>query len=221
MSKVKKDKLKKEEDKKEKKLISKKKDKPVKKVTKQDKTKKEEKNKKKSSNIQTRRKRAIRKAGIKDRRFERKRERSKKKREYETRIVSIRRVAKVKAGGKRLRMSIMVVVGDKKGKVGIGLAKGKDVRDAQNKAISKAKKNMIEVPLKGRTIPHEITCKYKAAKIFLKPASPGTGVIAGDTIRAVVEIAGIKDILTKEIRTNNAISNVYATFKALKKLKSE
>lgn len=144
---------------------------------------------------------------------------TKEQEEFDVRLVSIRRVAKVKAGGKRLRMSVLVVVGDKAGKVGIALAKGKGVKDAQNKAVNKAKKNMVKVALKGQTIPHEITQKYKAAKVFLKPAAPGTGVIAGGAVRAVVEVTGIKDILSKVIGSKNVVTNVYATFEALKNLR--
>ncbi len=143
----------------------------------------------------------------------------KKEEELDVKLVSIRRVSKVKAGGKRLRLSVMVVVGDNKGKIGVAIAKGKDVKTAQEKAVNKARKRMIKVQLKGQTIPHEIIQKYKAAKVVLKPAAPGTGVIAGGAVRSVVEAAGIKDILTKELGSNNSISNVYATFQALKKLK--
>lgn len=137
----------------------------------------------------------------------------------DVRIVSVRRVAKVKAGGKRLKLSVMVVVGDKGGKIGVGVAKGRDVRDASAKAVNKAKKHMVKVPLKGQTIPHEITQKFCSAKVFLKPAAPGTGVIAGGAVRAVVEAAGIKDILSKELGSKNTISNVYATYEALKNLR--
>jgi small subunit ribosomal protein S5 len=145
--------------------------------------------------------------------------RRKEEEELDVRVVSIRRVAKVKAGGKRLKLSVMVVVGDKGGKIGVGVAKGKDVHDASQKAVAKAKRIMIAVSLKGQTIPHEITQKFCAAKVFLKPAAPGTGVIAGGAVRAVVEAAGIKDILSKELGSKNIIPNVYATFEALKNLR--
>ncbi|MDD3648345.1 MAG: 30S ribosomal protein S5 [Candidatus Dojkabacteria bacterium] len=145
--------------------------------------------------------------------------RSRDEDELDVRLVSIRRVSKVKAGGKRLRLSVMVVIGDKKGNIGVAIGKGKDVRSAQEKAVNKAKKNMIKVLLKGQTIPHEVTIKYKAAKVMLKPAVPGTGVIAGGAVRAVVEASGIKDILSKVLGTKNTIPNVYATFNALKSLK--
>jgi small subunit ribosomal protein S5 len=140
--------------------------------------------------------------------------------DFDKRIVSIRRVTRSYKGGKRMRLSVMVVTGDKNGRVGIGMGKGADVKSAEDKAFSQAKKNMKLVTLKGTTIPHEITFKLKAAKVFLKPAAPGTGVIAGGAIRAVVEMAGIKDILTKVIGTSNGISNVYATLGALSNLKS-
>ena len=143
-----------------------------------------------------------------------------KESEFDQRIVDIRRVAKVNSGSKRLRMSVLVVIGDKKGRVGVGLGRGADVRSATDKAVGKAKNNLIFVPLKDNTIPHEIDNKLGAAKILLKPAAPGTGVIAGSAIRSVVELAGIKDILTKVIGTSNKIANVYCTIDAFKKLKS-
>ncbi len=151
--------------------------------------------------------------------FKKKRGRRKKKREFDVRLVSIRRVSKVTSGAKRLRLSVMAVIGDRKGKIGVGVAKGIDVRDAQEKAINKAKKKMFKVPMKGQTIPHEITQKYGAAKVFLKPAAPGTGVIAGGAVRAVAEVAGIQDILSKVLGSKNKIANVYATIEAFKNLK--
>ncbi|MFQ5492836.1 MAG: 30S ribosomal protein S5 [Candidatus Dojkabacteria bacterium] len=134
-------------------------------------------------------------------------------------IVSIRRVSRTYSGGKRMRLSVLVVVGDKKGKVGVGLGKGTDVRSAEQKAYNTAKKNMKDINLKGTTIPHRIDYKHGAARIFMKPAAPGTGVIAGGSMRAVLELVGVKDILTKSIGTPNAISNVYATVEALSLLK--
>lgn len=139
--------------------------------------------------------------------------------EFDVRIVSIRRVTKVKAGGKTMRLSVMVVVGDKKGRVGVAIAKGKDVKSAQMKAINRAKKTFAKIPMKGQTIPHNITFKFGAARVFLKPAVPGTGVIAGSAVRSVVELVGIKDILSKVLGTKNTIANVYATFEALKRLR--
>jgi len=135
--------------------------------------------------------------------------------------VSIRRVTKVRSGSKRLRFSVVVIVGDKKGKVGVGLGRGADVRMAMDKATKVARKSMIDIPLVGTTIPHEVTVKRGAAKVFLKPALPGTGVIAGGAVRAVAEMAGIRDLLSKVIGTNNKLNNVYATFEALESLSEE
>ena len=150
--------------------------------------------------------------------FGRNRER---KDELEKKIITIRRVAHTYAGGKRLRLSVCVVVGDRKGSVGIGSAKGTDVMTAEEKAVRHAKKNMTRIYIKGTTIPHEIFFKKGAAKIFLKPAAPGTGVIAGAAVRAVCEVAGIKDILTKVLGSDNAINNATTTLLALKNLKGQ
>lgn len=139
---------------------------------------------------------------------------------FESRVIAVRRVSNVKAGGKRMRLSVMVVVGDKKGKIGVAIAKGAEVKTAQEKAIRKAKKKLIDVKLKGNTIPHQVTCKLGASKIFLKPAAPGTGVIAGSTVRSIVELAGVQDILTKVLGTTNPIVNTYCTIEALKRLKT-
>lgn len=135
--------------------------------------------------------------------------------EFEKQIVSIRRVTRMYKGGKRMRLSVVVVVGDKKGRIGVGLGKGADVRAAEEKAVKLAKKNIVTVKIKGNTVPHEIMHKRGAAKIMIKPASPGTGLIAGSSMRAVLELVGVKDVLTKVIGTNNNISNVYATIEAL------
>lgn len=140
---------------------------------------------------------------------------------FDTVPVSIRRVAKVGAGSKRLRFSVSVVVGDRKGKVGVGVGRGPDVRSSMEKAVRYAKKNLIEVPIVGTTIPHEIKSKVGSAIIFLKPALPGTGVIAGGAVRSVIELAGIRDVLSKRFGTNNQLNNVYATIEALKQLQSE
>lgn len=139
--------------------------------------------------------------------------------EFEKRIVSIRRVARTYSGGKRMRLSVCLVVGDKKGKVGIAIAKGSDVITAEAKAYSKAKKNMVQVHLKGKTIAHQIFYKKGAARIMLRPASAGTGVIAGASLRSVLEVVGVEDILTKVIGTNNSINNAYACIEALQSLK--
>lgn len=147
--------------------------------------------------------------------------RNDQERQFDSVPVSIRRVTKVRSGSKRMRFSVMVVIGDRKGKVGVGLGKGTDVRMSIEKATAVAKQNMINVPLVGTTIPHEITIKRGAAKVFLKPALPGTGVIAGGAVRAVAEMAGVKDLLSKVYGTNNKINNVYATFDALKALSAQ
>ncbi len=135
-------------------------------------------------------------------------------------IVDIRRVTRMYKGGRRLRLSVFVVVGDKKGKVGVGIGKGEDVRIAQQKAIAHAKKSLIFVPLTGKTIPHEVMHKKGAAKVLLKPAAPGTGIVAGSSMRMVAEVAGISDMLGKILGTNNNISNAYATIEALQSLRA-
>jgi small subunit ribosomal protein S5 len=139
--------------------------------------------------------------------------------EFEEVIVNIGRVTKVVKGGRRFRFTALVVIGNKKGLVGYGVGKAKEVPDAIKKAMDDAFKNIVEVNVKGSTIPHDITCKYNASKIFLKPASEGTGVIAGGAARPVIELAGIKDILTKSIGSNNPNNLVRATVEALSKLK--
>lgn len=138
--------------------------------------------------------------------------------EFVEKIAQINRVSKKTKGGNRISFSVLVVVGDKKGKVGVGLGKALDVSGAIKKALSRAKKAMITVPMKGTTIPHEVRMKKGAARILLKPAPAGTGIIAGGAVRLVVEAAGIRDIVSKILGSNNKASNVYATMEALKKL---
>ncbi len=141
------------------------------------------------------------------------------KTEFEQRVIEIARVTRVMAGGKRMRFRACMVIGDGKGKIGYALAKGADVTLAINKAIRKAKKDMIKVKISDGTIAHRIIVKFKAAKILLKPAPPGTGIIAGGSVRAVLELSGIKNIVSKMLGSHSKINNVQAVFKALKSLK--
>ena len=140
--------------------------------------------------------------------------------EFFEKVVQVNRVSKKTKGGDRRSLSVLVVVGDKKGRVGVGLGKAADVQASVKKATSYAKKHLIRVPLvDNRTIPHSIVVKRGAARVLLKPAPAGTGIIAGGAVRVVVEAAGINDIVSKILGTSNRASNVYATLEALGKLK--
>jgi len=138
--------------------------------------------------------------------------------EIQEKVVEIKRISKKTKGGNAIRFSALVVVGDKKGHVGVGLAKATSVSAAIQKAVTAAKKRMVSVPLKGRTIPFEVSTKFSAAKILLKPAPPGSGIIAGGALRVVLDLAGIQDASGKILGSNNKTANVYATLKALKTL---
>lgn len=145
----------------------------------------------------------------------------KEKDEFDSKILDIARVARVVKGGRRFSFRTTVIIGDKKGRVGIGIGKGADVASGMNKATAKAKKNLIKVNIKNDSIPYEISEKYGAAKVFLKPARKGRGVSAGGAVRIVVELAGIENVSAKILGSANKINNAKATLKALAKLKNK
>lgn len=133
-------------------------------------------------------------------------------------LIKLNRVAKVVKGGRRFSFSALVVVGDQKGSVGYGFGKANDVSEAIRKGMEKAKRNMIKVPLKNSTIPHDVIARFKSAKIVMKPAAPGTGVIAGGAVRAVMDAVGVNDILSKSLGSKNSINIVKAVFSGLGEL---
>ncbi len=151
---------------------------------------------------------------------DRKPRRDRNEKEFEERVVTINRVTKVVKGGRRFRFAALVVIGDGKGRVGFGTGKANEVPDAIKKAVEDAKKNVFKVPMVGETIPHAITGKYGAGSVFLRPASEGTGVVAGGAVRDVLEVAGIKDVLSKCLGSRTPINMVRATITALQELKT-
>jgi small subunit ribosomal protein S5 len=145
------------------------------------------------------------------------RERDQEK-EFTEKLIQLNRVAKVVKGGRRFSFSALVVVGDKKGKVGFGFGKANDVSEAIRKAVEKGKRDMIVLPIKNGTLPHQVTGRFKSASILMKPAAPGTGIIAGGAVRAILEAGGVSDVLSKSLGSQNAINVVKATFEGLDSL---
>lgn len=144
---------------------------------------------------------------------------SREDKEFEQAIIDIARVTRVMAGGKRMRFRACIVLGDRNGKVGMAVAKGADVTLAVNKAVNKAKKSMVSVPVVNETIPHQVFVKSGAAKVLIKPAPKGTGIIAGGAVRTVLDLAGVSNVVAKILGSKNKINNVRATIKALNSLK--
>ena len=140
--------------------------------------------------------------------------------EYEEKVLQIKRVSKKTKGGNQMGFTCLVVVGNRNGKVGVGLGKGRNVADAVHKGISQAKDNIVEIKVEGNTIPHPIETKFKGAQVLLKPAPEGSGIIAGGAVRDVLELVGIKDVSSKMLGSNNKNSNVHCTIRALRRLKS-
>ena len=141
--------------------------------------------------------------------------------DFDQKVVEVKRVTRVVAGGKRMRFRALVVIGDRKGRVGMGLKKGRDVQESVNKAVNQAKKEMVSLPLFEGTIPHEVNIKYKSSKLILRPAKAGYGVIAGGAVRSVMDLAGVKNVMSKMVGSNNKVNNVKAVFAAFKQMKSK